>query len=407
MTITRWLRDPSSRAQIPAFGLLAVALAWGLFRTARGLYIHSAPLSPTPTHDLYTYYSIWYVLGFRDCADIALRESMYLPHTWLAVTPLFILGWPTAQVLMFLLNTAAVLYIWWRLSQLTGLAGVRRWLLLAFFLGWSATGNVIGLGNLALICLAAVVAAYPLDSTRSGIFLLFAAMKPSLVFPLYLQLLFKRPRTLILPFATFAVSGLAALWWARLSFAEGLKLPQYWYDSSNSWTTMDHTALRRLLELFITNQSAVAVLKWVIWFPLFGLTARWIKDPLTQLAACLLLALLPTYHHFYDMVVAVPALAIFLQRCPLVWPTLMTFALSSTWIDGLARFIPDGPLRAAYVRVSDAQGPAIVLLILGGLWWLERRRQALPKPVEPQSDGVASGGAHVGKWKLSDQAKPS
>jgi hypothetical protein len=264
MTIARWPRDPSNRAQVPAFGLLVVALAWGLFRTAHVLRIHSTSLSPPPTHDLYTYYSIWYVLSFRDCADIALRESLYLPHTWLAFTPLFILGWPTAQVLMFLLNTAAVLYIWWRLSQLTGLAGVRRWLLLASFLGWSATGNVIGLGNLALICLAAAVAAYPLDSSRSGIFLMFAAMKPSLVFPLYLQLLFKRPRTLIIPFATFAVCGLAALWWARMGFLEGLKLPMYWYASSNTWKTLDYAAIRRLLELFITNQTAVAVLKWVI-----------------------------------------------------------------------------------------------------------------------------------------------
>ncbi len=387
MTITRWLRDPASRAQIPLLGLLLVAMVWGLFRTAWLVYFHTYR-TPTPTHDLYSYYSIWYVFSHRDCADIALRESLYLPHTWLAFTPLFILGWPAARLLMLLLNTAAVSYIWWRLSELTGLAGVRRWLLLAFFLGWAGTGNVIGLGNLALVCLALVLAAYPFASSGSGVYLTLAAMKQSLVFPLYLQLLLKRPKTLIVPFATFAVCGLAALWWARMGFFEGLKLPKYWADSANSWTTVDSTTLRRLLAVFIANQTVVSILKWVIWFALFGVTVRWVKDPVSQMAAQLLLCLLPVYHFGYDMVVAVPALAVFLRRCHLVWPLLMTFALSSNWVGALGRSIPAGPLRATYERVSQAYGPVLVLLILGGLLWLELTRSPLAKENQPARAGV-------------------
>ena len=142
---------------------------------------------------------------------------------------------------MWVINLAAVFYIPWRLSELTGLQGVRRWLLLAFFLGWTGTGNVIGLGNLALVCLAAVLAAYPFSSSKSGVFLTLAAMKQSLLFPLYFHLLLKRSKVLIVPFATFALCGLAVLWWARLSFIEGLKLPKYWADSANSWTNIDST----------------------------------------------------------------------------------------------------------------------------------------------------------------------
>jgi hypothetical protein len=373
MNIFAWLRQSAGRAQLPALLLLGIALVWGFFHMAHIMYIHSAPDNLCPTHDLYSGYSIWFVLGHRDCADFALRESLYLPHTWFALTPLFILGWPTARMLMWLINGAAVFYIWWRLSELTGLQGVRRWLLLAFFLGWSGTGNVIGLGNLALVCLAAVLAAYPFSSSKSGVFLMFAAMKQSLVFPLYFHLLLKRSKTLIVPFATFALCGLAVLWWARLSFTEGLKLPKYWVDTTSAWTTIDHTCLRRLLVLFISNKLAVSVLMWVIWFALFGITARFIKDPLAQLAALLLLALLPTYHYAYDMILAVPTLALFIKRCHLVWPTLMTLSLAWDPFRQLGQILPAGPLREAAFALQSPYLPVLILIFLGGLLYLEVR----------------------------------
>src|SRR3974377_1831122 len=99
MTINAWLRQPEKRAQLPALVLLAVAFPWGCFHIVPLLQIHSAADNFTPTHDLYSYYSIWFVFWHRDCADIALRESLYLPITWVAMTPLFIFGWPTARML--------------------------------------------------------------------------------------------------------------------------------------------------------------------------------------------------------------------------------------------------------------------------------------------------------------------
>ena len=75
--------------------------------------------------------------------------------------------------------------------------------------------------------------------------------------------------------------------------------------------------MRRLLAPFIHNGIAVSVVTWVVWFALFGICAVVIKEPLAQFAALLLLSLLPMYHQRYDLVAAVPALAICLQRCSL------------------------------------------------------------------------------------------
>jgi hypothetical protein len=400
MKFRAWLRSRVGRAEIPALLLLVVAAAWGLVRTAHVLYLHSPlgsahQLHDLSTHDLYCYYSIWYVLGHRDCADIALRESYHLPHTWVFFTPIFILGWPMARILFFLLNIAAVVYSWWRVSQLTALQGVRRWLLLAFFVGWTGTSNIIGLGNLTLICLAAVLAAYPFTSRSNGLFLMFSAMKPSLVFPLYFHLLLKRSRALILPFAVFAVCGLAALWWARMGFVEGLKLPAYWSESVGKWTAIDHTCLRRLFAPFITDKLVLTVVMWGTWFALYGIVARWIKDPLSQLAALLLLSLLPMYHYFYDMVLALPALAVFMKRCRLVWPTLMSFCLSWGMFWRLGLLMPAGPLRTLCEAINEVYYPILILIILGGLVWLDRRRGPVPQDAEGQLDSVGATDSQV------------
>ena len=382
MTITNWLRNPSNRTQLPVLVLLGIAAVWGVFHTVHIIRIHSAAGNLGTTHDLYTYYSIWFVLSHRDVADIALRESLYVPHTWFVFTPLFLLGWSTARILMFLINVTCVFYVWFRLSQLSGLCGVRRWLLLAFFFGWSSTSNVIGLGNLALVSLATMLAAYPFSSVKSGSFLALAAMKQSLVFPLFLHLLLKRSKAILVPIAAIALCGLAALWWSRLGFAEGLKLPKYWADTANSWTTIDHTCLRRLLAVFISDKLTVAVSMWVIWFALFGITVRWIKEPIVQLAALFLLALLPTYHYSYDMIMAVPSLALFLKRYHLVWPTLMTAALSIS-PQNLGRLMPSGPWRTVVDSAEQAYLPFLILLFLGGLIWMERRPQDSPAPTGP------------------------
>jgi hypothetical protein len=299
------------------------------------------------------------------------------------LTPLFLLGWPAARTLMWVINFAAVIYIWWRLSELTRLEGVRRGLLLAFFLGWSATSNVIGLGNLALVCLAAVVAAYPFSSSKSGFFLMLAAMKQSLVFPLYFLLLLKRSKTLIIPFATFALCGLAVLWWARLGFTGGLKLLKYWGDSVSTWTAYDHTCMRRLLVPFIQNKLAVTVIMWGVWFALLGASVRWIKDPLALLAALLLLTLLPMYHNAYDMVVAVPAMAVFMKRCSVVWPTLMTVSLASDPFRQLGQLLPAGPLRETAFAAQSAYHPVLILILLGGLLYLEIRSPSKVNAAQP------------------------
>ena len=122
---------------------------------------------------------------------------------------------------------------------------------------------------------------------------------------------------------------------------------------------------------------------WVIWFGLFGITARWIKDPLTQLAALLLLTLLPMYHNHYDMIVAVPAMAVFMKRCHLVWPTLMTVSLAWTPFRQLGKILPAGPLRETALALESPYLPVLILIFLGGLLYLEIRAPNKVEAAQP------------------------
>ncbi len=375
-----WLRNPERRGKVAAFLLLGLAVVWSVFRIYRSMHLLFGV-----SNDLYTYYSIWTVMGYRDLADIALRQSLYLPHTWLVLTPLFIFGWVVARILMLLINIASVAYICWRLAQLTGLEGIKNWLLPAFFCGWVGTGLVIGLGNLALVCVAAMLAAYPFDSARRQGFLALSAMKQSLVFPVYLQLLLKRPKTLILPFAVFGVCGVAALVWARLSPLAAIKMAGGAVASVGGWTQYDHLCLRRVVAPFISSPGAVSAVSWGIWFALFAMVMR-MKEPVCQLAAMMVLSLLPLYHNLYDMVAAAPALAVFLKRSRLIWPALMTVLLATNVLAPLVRYA-HGPLHPIMAALEFAYYPLILLLSVGALIWVDRRD---PKPsVEVQSASLS------------------
>jgi hypothetical protein len=366
MFISAWLKQRKTSGDIAGWALLVVALAWAGFRFARSLQLLFAG-----SHDLYTYYSLWYVMCHREMADIALRQSLYLPHTWFFLTPLFAFGWPVARALVLVLNLGCVGFLWWRLSALADLRGVRKALLLAFSLAWLSTGLVIGLGNLALVCVAAVVAAFPYQSPPNQIFLAFSAMKQTLVFPVYLLMVIRRPRALIIPFSIFAVSGVAALIWARLMPLEAVAMARSSLAAVGSWTQFDHTCLRRILVLFTSNPLWISLLNWAIWFGLFGASLRFLRDPLSQLAALMLLSLLPVYHNTYDMVAALPVLAVFLRRSGMVLPALLTLGLSINLAASLTRILP-GSLKGAAQALESAYYPLLILACLAALFYLER-----------------------------------
>ena len=368
MTVLAWLRQPERRAQIPACLLLGVAIIWGLLRTAR-----SVAMLFEASHDLNIYYSLWFLLGHRDYADIALSQALYLPHTWLVLTPPFLLGWPAARLLLVLVNVGCVFYIWWRLSELAGLRGLRRWLLLAFLWDWLCTGLVIGLGNLALVCVAAALAAYPFSSVTNSVFLTLSAMKQTLVFPIYLGLLFKRPKVLALPLVVVTVCGLGVMVWARLGFADVLSMAHGSLSTVQGWTKYDFTSLRRLLNPVLGNGAALSAVVWVVWFALYGIVLRRVKEPLAQLAALLLLSLLPVYHQEYDLVAAAPALALFLRRGSLAWPALMTVLLAINPASAPTSVLPAGLLRNAVDALISAYNPLLVLAFLGSVMWVDRR----------------------------------
>jgi hypothetical protein len=251
---------------------------------------------------------------------------------------------------------------------LTGLRGV---LLLAFFCSWLSTGIVVGLGNLALVCLAAMIAAFPFVSRTHGFFLALSAMKQTLVFPVYFRLLFQKPKMYIVPVVIFSVCGIAALIWARLTPLEAIRMARESVQSVSGWTQADHTCLRRLLAPLAPNARALAAINWLAWFGLFGLGVRFVKDPLAQLAALLLLSLLPIYHNIYDLVLAAPALAVFLQRAPLWWPALMTAMLAVNPLPAIQRFLPSGPLHEFAGYLDYGYYPLVILAILAGLFRLE------------------------------------
>jgi len=366
MLILDWLKQRKTSGDIAGWVLFVIALAWAGFRCTRSLQILLGE-----SHDLYTYYSLWYVMGHREMADIALRQSLYLPHTWVFLTPFFVFGWPVARVLMLLVNLGCVGFLWWRLSALAELHGLRKALLLAFSLAWLSTGLVVGLGNLALVCVAAVVAGFPYRSASNHVLLAFSAMKQSLVFPVYLQLLLRKPKALMVPFGIFAVSGMAALIWARLTPLEAVAMARGALAAVGSWTQYDHTCLRRILILFTSNPLAISLLNWAIWFTLFGACLRFLRDPLTQLAALMLLSLLPMYHNIYDMVAALPVLAVFLRRSRIVLPALLTLGLSSNWASFLVQILP-APLRRFAQALDSAYYPLLILACLAVLFYSER-----------------------------------
>ncbi len=368
MTILSWLRPPEKRERLVARMLLIAAIVWAVMRTWR-----SVAMLFSRSHDLDIYYSLWFLLSHREYAALALSQALYLPHTWVVLTPIFILGWPVAKAAVLMLNILSILYLWWRLSKLTGLEGSRRCLLLAFFMGWLGTGLILGLGNLALICVAATIASYPYTSTKNSIFLTLAAMKQTLVFPLYFYLLFKRPKALIIPIATFAVCGIAALSWAKLGLADIPRLAKGSTEIAGAWTLYDFTCMRRLFTPFMSSGVALSLTIWIIWFALFGVCLRFIKDPLALLSSFLLLSLLPMYHQRYDLVAAVPLLAILLRRCSLIWPTLMTISLASDIGATFSVHVPAGALRHVAEVFEQAYYPLLILIFLGALICLEIR----------------------------------
>jgi hypothetical protein len=324
------------------------------------------------SHDLNIYYSLWFLLGHRDFADIALSQALYLPHTWLVLTPFFLLGWPAARLVMLALNVGCVFYIWWRLSELAGLQGMRRWLFLVFLWDWLCMGLVIGLGNLALVCVATALAAYPFSSAGSSVFLTLSAMKQTLVFPLYFRLLLKRPKMLVVPFVVVAVCGVAVLVWARLGPADVLATARGSVSRVEGWTQFDLTSLRRLLRPLLGSGAALSAVVWVVWFVIYGAVMWRVKDPLAQLAALLLLSLLPVYHQEYDLVAAAPTLALIMRRGSLAWPALMTLLLAVNPVSAPTHVLPAGLLRHAIEAFVVVYNPLLVLVFLGVIVWVDR-----------------------------------
>ena len=132
--------------------------------------------------------------------------------------------------------------------------------------------------------------------------------------PALFQVAAQAAKLLIVPFVVAAVCGVAVLVWARLGIADALGMARGSMGRVEGWAQYDLTSLHRLLSPLLGSGAALSSAVWAIWFALYGVVMWRVKEPLAQLAALLLLSLLPVYHQEYDLVAAAPALALFLRR---------------------------------------------------------------------------------------------
>jgi hypothetical protein len=224
---------------------------------------------------------------------------------------------------------------------------------------------------LALTSLAAMLAAFPFQTRRNNFWLIPAAFKHSLSYPVYLFLLIRHPKKVIIPIAVLSLLVVLSMAWAGTGphdFLTGLKNGQ---AISKVWMHENTTvSLVPIFEGLLGETTLAQIVNWTCWFILFGLVLVRLRDPLILLAALMLLSLLPMHHRNYDMIVAVPALAIFLKHRRFIWPILMTLSLAGI-NDHLENVNFYG--SAALKSIIPFYYPALILSFLAGLFVLDHQ----------------------------------
>jgi len=336
--------------------ILPATIFFGLYAVCRTFYsIYSLYRDSILAHDLRVQYEPWLLLIHRDTAASALHTLTYLPHTWILLTPLYALGWSTAESLWFVINFLLHLYIWHGISNLACLRRDQRWLFLSLYFSLESVGLTIALGNPVVACMAATVAAYSASTPgRSGIFLALAAIKHSIVYPVYFKLLLERSKKVLFPIVFIGASLLAAMWWARIGPADLLAGLHNGTAQVNIW--MHETQSVSLVPVAekllggIGGPALVQAVVWSLWGVLFWITMK-IRDNLGQLVALLLIGLLPMHHRSYDLIVAAPLVAFLIRRDCLLAACLVTLPLCGLWDTFCHHFQKQHPFLAACNQV--------------------------------------------------------
>jgi hypothetical protein len=350
----------------------AILVAFGLYALVRT--IHSVtmlfPKSGWDGHDLKLIYETWLQFISPHHAAAAFVTITYLPYVWWLLTPIFIFGWPGAKIVWCIANFGFAGFCCHRLGKLLNFGRLQFWLCLTFFFSWVSTGLVIGLGNVALATLTAVIAWLPGETRARSFYLLPAALKHSLTFPLFLNELIRRPRRTFVPCVILAAMIIASMAWAHTGVAQLLKgMKAGEQISSEVWMKENPTvSLLPAFQAALGQTRTAQILNWAVWFALAAAFVLLVSNRISLVAGLLLLGLLPIHHRPYDMLVAFPAMALFLARD---WRLA---ALVTVLLSGVFDTIQHGfGARLPLLNVIGAGYYQVVILaMLSGLVWLER-----------------------------------
>jgi len=354
-------------------------------------------------HDFYTQYTAWSGLMHRDTANDLLSHPTYLPHAWLLLTPLHCLEWAIAKWVWCCICFALHIYIWHRISSLCGLSRPERRQFFILYFCFLSVGLTIALGNPVIVSFAAILAAFPFAPeasvnpvTRFAPFkkqclLFISTIKHITVFPVFLALLFKRPR-LVIPTGV-AVAGIlvVSMWWAHI--APDTMLQNFQRGNQLLTTLMHESPGVSLVPLFEPLGTPGTILLWILWAFLFVFVFLRVTNAFIQLSCLLLLATLPIHHHTYDMFVAAPVVALLIKQGRTLTQLVVTLSLSGLWDTAANRHF--GGI-ATLEHVTVLYYPSVIFGLIAILFWLDCQCKTSPE-AEPCASAMATHDAPRGR----------
>lgn len=267
----------------------------------------------------------------------------YHPITCIFLAPIFLFGIPAAKVIVLLLNLGSIIFIWRRLSAYLSLNTFQQWLFLVLFCDWACVRIAISQNQLSLIVITAIL--YLITSQKNApLVWLLTFVKYSIPLFLYLWLLLKQPRKLVIPITIMVLLTLGCLWWLRLDPVSYLKLFQE--GTSFKFNGEGHTDIVHWLGRVSSHPWTVYLLLGGASVVTFFVFLKQLKEELTLVSALLILSLLLVYHRFQDLVVLAPVFGLVIREARPGWAVIMTVYMAG-WCEKMAtgrlKTFPDGP----------------------------------------------------------------
>ncbi|QNN22457.1 DUF2029 domain-containing protein [Planctomycetales bacterium ZRK34] len=340
---TRWVLKPWQRwLVIAALVVFAGEFIWcGPMRALDGGYdlsmIYSASMAWRTTGNPYDSELVHQLLvanvhPTRVATDVPLEPSLYPPTTYMLMSPLTWLNWPTARAVWMLINVAMAGGLLMLLGRLAGLStrGDRMMMLTAAILAMAPLHTGMGVGQISLAGFTFVAAAELLSRRGRPIFAGIAlALGIGLKFQIagpYVVWMLARGRWRTATTAAVTTLGLLIIAGGRSTIAHADWLAA-WTNHITAFTSAGAGGdihgpnasqmidLSYPLGLLLENRQIVGLIaKAVVSAVMAALLIGMFKNTdrrreLAGFAAFSALLLLPIYHRFYDAVMLGPAIA--------------------------------------------------------------------------------------------------